>query len=143
MTGVCSTKKMNMVRSIGADHVIDYNKEDFTQKEQRYDLILDMVANRSVLDYGSVLAPKGNYVAVAFKPSAMFLGPLISINKNKSLRQLSHVPKVEDLVFIKELIKAGKIVPVIDRTFQLIEAAKALRYYGEGHPSGKVIIAIK
>ncbi|MFX0212192.1 MAG: NAD(P)-dependent alcohol dehydrogenase, partial [Candidatus Hodarchaeota archaeon] len=143
VTGVCSTRKMDMVRSIGADHVIDYTKEDFTQKEQRYDLILDIVANRSVLDYTRVLTPKGNYVAVAFKPSVMLLGSLISMNGSKRVSQLSHIPKVEDLVTIKELIEAGKVVPVIDRIYPLSEVAKALRHYGEGHPSGKVVLTIE
>jgi NADPH:quinone reductase-like Zn-dependent oxidoreductase len=106
--GVCSTKKMELVRSLGADHVIDYTQEDFTQKEQRYDLILDIVANRSVSDCSRVLTPKGNYVAVAFNPSALFLGPLISMTGSKEIHQLSHKPNVKDLVFIKELIEAGK-----------------------------------
>jgi len=143
VTGVCSTGKMDLVRSIGADHVIDYTKEDFTQKEQRYDLILDIVANRSVLDYARVLSPQGNYVSVAFKPSAMFLGPFLSMRSSKRFTQLSHKPKVEDLVFVKELIEAGKVVPVVDRRFPLSEVAKALRRYGEGHPSGKVVISIE
>jgi NADPH:quinone reductase-like Zn-dependent oxidoreductase len=143
VTGVCSTGKMDLVRSIGADHVIDYTQEDFTQKEQQYDLILDIVANRSVLDYARVLTSTGNYVSVAFKPSAMFLGPLISMRGSKRVSQLSHKPKVEDLVFVKELIEAGKVVPVVDRRFSLSEAAKALRRYGEGNPSGKVVISIE
>ena len=143
VTGVCSTKNMDMVRSIGADHVIDYTKEDFTKNGQQYDLILDIVANRSVSDYAHVLTPKGNYVAVAFKPNALFLGPLISMRSGKKISQLSHQPKVEDLILIKEFIEAGKVVPVIDRTYPLSEVAKALRYYGEGHPSGKVVISIE
>jgi NADPH:quinone reductase-like Zn-dependent oxidoreductase len=143
VTGVCSTKKMDMVRSIGADHVIDYTKEDFTNKEQQYDLILDIVANRSVSDYARVLTPKGNYVAVAFKPSAMLLGQLISMRSSKRVSQLSHKPKVEDMVFVKKLIEAGKVVPVIDRRYPLSEVAKALRRYGEDHPLGKVVITIE
>ncbi|MCW4053791.1 MAG: NAD(P)-dependent alcohol dehydrogenase [Candidatus Bathyarchaeota archaeon] len=143
VTGVCSAKKMDMVRSIGADHVIDYAKEDFTKKGQQYDLILDIVANRSVSDYARVLTPKGNYIAVAFKPNALFLGPLISMRSEKKVSQLSHQPKVEDLILIKELIEAGKVVPVIDRTYPLSEVAKALRRYGEGHPSGKVVISME
>jgi NADPH:quinone reductase-like Zn-dependent oxidoreductase len=107
VTGVCSTRNLDMVRSIGADHVIDYTQEDFTQKEQRYDLILDIVANRSILDYTHTLSPKGSYVAVAFKASAVFLGPLISMTGSKKVSQLSHKPNVKDLVFMKELIEAG------------------------------------
>jgi len=143
VTGVCSTRKMDMVRSIGADHVIDYTQEDFTQKEQRYDLILDIVANRSVSDYARALTPRGNYVAVAFNPSALFLGPLISMTGSKKVSQLSHRPNVKDLVFMKELIEAGKVVPVIDRRYPLGEVAEALRYYGEGHPQGKVVITME
>jgi len=143
VTGVCSTEKMDLVRSIGADHVIDYTKEDFTKKEQQYDLIFDIVANRSVLDYARVLTPKGNYVAVAFKPSAMFLGSFISMRSSKRISQLSHKPNVKDMVFVKELIEAGKVVPVVDRRFPLSEVAKALRRYGEGHPLGKVVITVE
>ena len=143
VTGVCSTSKMEMVRSIGADHVIDYTKEDFTKKEQRYDLILDFVANRSVSDYKRTLTLKGNYVAVAFKPSAVFVGPLISMIGSKRISQFSHKPNVKDLVLVKELIEADKVVPVIDKRYMLSEAAKALRHYGEEHPSGKVVITIE
>ena len=132
-----------MVRSIGADHVIDYTQEDFTKKEQRYDLILDIVANRSILDYTRALSPKGSYVAVAFKASAVFLGPLISMTRSKRVSQLSHKPKVKDLIFMKELIEAGKVVPVIDRRYPLSGVAEAVRYYGEGHPSGKVVITVE
>jgi NADPH:quinone reductase-like Zn-dependent oxidoreductase len=141
VTAVCSTSKLDMVRSIGADHVIDYTKEDFTQKEQRYDLILDIVANRSVSDYTRVLSPKGSYVAVAFNPSALFLGKLIVRSKN--VIQLSHKPKASDLVFVKDLIESGKVVPVVDRSYPLSEVAEAVRYYGEGHPQGKVVITVE
>ena len=143
VTGVCSTRNLDMVRSIGADHVIDYTQEDFTQKEHRYDLILDIVANRSISDYMRALSPKGNYVAVAFNPSSLFLGSLISMTGSKKVSQLSHKPSVKDLVFIKELIEAGKVVPVIDRRYPLSEVAEAFRYYGEGHPSGKVVITVE
>jgi len=143
VTGVCSTRNLDMVRSIGADHVIDYTQEDFTQNEKRYDLILDIVANHYISDYMHALSPKGNYVAVAFNPSALFLGPLISMTGSKKVGQLSHKPNVKDLVFIKELIEAGKVVPVIDGRYPLSEVAEAFRYYGEGHPSGKVVITVE
>jgi len=143
VTGVCSTRNLDMVRSIGADYVIDYTKEDFTKNEQRYDLILDIVANRSIFDYMRALNPDGNYVAVAFKSSALFLGPLISISGSKKVSQLSHKPNVKDLVFMKELIEAGKIVPVIDRSYPLSEVAEAVRYFGEGNPAGKVVITVE
>jgi NADPH:quinone reductase-like Zn-dependent oxidoreductase len=135
VTGVCSTRNLDMVRSIGADHVVDYTQEDFTRSEQRYDLILDIVANRSVSDYMRALSPKGRYVAVAFKLGAMF-----ARDEGKKAIQLSHEPNVKDLVFMKELIEAGKVVPVIDRRYPLSEVAEALRYYVEGHPAGKVVI---
>jgi len=143
VTGVCSTRNLDMVRSIGADHVIDYTQEDFTQKEQRYDLILDIVANRSILDYTRALSPKGSYVAVAFNPSSLFLGPLISMTGSKKVGQLSHKPIVKDLVFMKELLEAGKVVPVIDRRYPLSEVADAMRYFEEGHPQGKVVITME
>jgi len=101
------------------------------------------VANRSVLDYTRVLTPKGNYVAVAFQPSTLFLGSLISMTGSKKVSQLSHKPNVKDMVFVKELIEAGKVVPVVDRRFPLSEVAKALRRYGEGHPLGKVVITVE
>jgi NADPH:quinone reductase-like Zn-dependent oxidoreductase len=143
VTGVCSTKNLDMVRSIGADHLVDYTQEDFTQNEQRYDLILDSVANRSISDYTRALSPKGSYVAVAFNPSALFLGPLISMTGSKKASQLSHKPDVKDLVYMKELIEAGKVVPVIDRRYPLSEVAEAFRYFEEGHPSGKVVITVE
>ena len=138
VTGVCSTRNLELVRSLGADHVIDYTQEDFTQKEQRYDLILDMVANRSVSDYTRVLSPNGNYVAVAFNVRG-----LISMAGNKMASQLSHKPNVKDLVYMKKLIEAGKVVPVIDRRYPLSEVAEAFRAYGEGHPSGKIVITVE
>jgi NADPH:quinone reductase-like Zn-dependent oxidoreductase len=140
VTGVCSTRNLDLVRSIGADQVIDYTREDFTQKEQRYDLIIDIVANRSISDYMRALSPKGNYVSVAFNASSVFLGPLISMTGSKKVSQLSHKTNVKDLVYMKELIEAGKVVPVIDRRYPLSEVAEAFRYYAEGHPSGKVVI---
>jgi NADPH:quinone reductase-like Zn-dependent oxidoreductase len=143
VTGVCSTKNLDLVRSLGADHVIDYTQEDFTKSEQRYDLILDSAANRSISDYTRALSPKGSYVSVAFNPSALFLGPLISMTGSKKVSQLSHKPNVKDLVFMKELIEAGKVAPVIVRRYPLSETAEAFRYFEEGHPSGKVVITVE
>jgi NADPH:quinone reductase-like Zn-dependent oxidoreductase len=143
VTGVCSAKNLDMVRSIGADHVIDYTQEDFTQNEQRYDLILDNVANRSISDYMRALSPKGSYVAVAFNPSSLFLGPVISMIGSKKVGSMLHRPNVKDLVFIKELIEASKVVPVIDRRYPLSEVPDAFRDYGEAHPSGKVVITVE
>ena len=124
------------MRSLGADHVIDYTKEDFTQKEQRYDLILDSVANRSISDYTRTLNPNGNYVAVAFNVGTLIAG-------GKKVSQMSHEPNVEDLVYMKELIEAGKVVPVIDKRFPLSETSEAFRYFEEDHPTGKVVITVE
>jgi NADPH:quinone reductase-like Zn-dependent oxidoreductase len=143
VTGVCSTKNTDLVRSLGADHVIDYTKEDFTQKEQRYDLILDNVVNRPISDYTRALTPNGRYVSVKFNASAMILGPLISMTGSKKVSQFMHKPNVKDLVFIKELLETGKVVPVIDRRYLLSEVAEAFREYGERHPSGKVVITVE
>ena len=143
VTGVCGTKNLDLVRSIGADHVIDYTQEDFTQNEQRYDLILDVVANRSVSEYMRALSPKGNYVAVPFSAGALFLGPLISMIGSKKVGQFSHKPNQEDLVFMKELIEADKVKSVIDTRYPLSEVPEALRYYGEGHARGKVVITVE
>jgi NADPH:quinone reductase-like Zn-dependent oxidoreductase len=143
VTGVCSTKNLNKVRSIGADHVIDYTQKDFTKSEERYDLIFDSVANRSISDYIRALSPKGNYVSVAFNPSSLFLGPLITMTGSKKVTQLSHEPNVKDLVYMKELIEADKVVPVIARRYPLSETAEAFRYFEEGHPSGKVVITVE
>jgi NADPH:quinone reductase-like Zn-dependent oxidoreductase len=137
VTGVCSAKNSELVRSLGADHVIDYTQEDFTQMEQRYDLILDSVANRSISDYTGALTPEGHYVAVAFNVRA-----LISMSGDK-VSQLSHKPNVNDLVYMKALIEAGKVVPVIDRRYPLSEIGEAFRYFEEGHPQGKVVITVE
>jgi NADPH:quinone reductase-like Zn-dependent oxidoreductase len=143
VTGVCSTRNLDMVRSIGADHVIDYTQEDFTKSEQRYDLILDNVANRSISDYTRALSPKGSYVSVAFNLSSLFLGPLISMTGSKKVGSMLHKPNVKDLVHMKELIEAGKVVPVIDRRYPLSEVPEAFRHFIEGHPSGKVVITVE
>ncbi len=143
VTGVCSTRNLDMVRSIGADEIIDYTQEDFTQNEQLYDLILDIVANRSISDYTRALSPKGNYVAVAFNPLSLFLGSLISMTGSKKVGSLMAKPNDKDLVFMSELLEAGKVVPVIDRRYPLSEVPEAVRYYGEGHPQGKVVITVE
>jgi len=142
VTGVCSAKNMEMVRSIGADHVIDYAKEDFTQSEQRYDLIIDCVANRSISDYTRALNPNGSYVSVAFNLGALILGPLISMTGSKKVSQMSHEPSVKDLEYMKELVEAGEVTPVIAGSYPLSETPEAFRVYGEGHPSGKIVLTM-
>ena len=143
VTGVCSSRNLDLVRSIGADQVIDYTREDFTKSGQHYDLIFDIVVNCSVSDYMRALSPKGNYVACAFNPVSLFLGPLISMIGSKTVGSLIAKANVEDLVYVKELLDAGKVVPVIDRRYPLSEVAEAVRYYGEGHPQGKVVITVE
>jgi len=138
VTGVCSTRNLDLVRSIGADHVIDYTKEDFSRNEGRYDLIIDIVANRPMSEYMRALAPQGRYVAVAFNPSSMF-----ARDGGKKASPLTVKSSVEDLAYLKGLIEAGKVKPVIDRRYPLSEVAEALRYYGERHSRGKVVIAVE
>jgi NADPH:quinone reductase-like Zn-dependent oxidoreductase len=141
VTGICSTRNLDLVRSIGADHVIDYTQEDFTSGQQ-VDLIFDIAGNRSLPEYLRALRPKGTYVACAISPVALLLGPLISMLGSKKVVQLSHSPNVKDLVFVKELLEAGKVVPVIARVYPLSEAANALRSYEDGHAQGKAVIAV-
>ena len=129
-----------MVRSIGADQVIDYTQEDVTQSGQRYDLILDIAAYRSVSDYAPALRPNGIYVVAGGSVARIIQA---SFRGSKNSRTLSHRPNQEDLVFLKELLEAGKIVPVVDRCYPLHEVPEALRYYGGGHTQGKVVIAVK
>ena len=147
VTGVCSTKKLDMVRSIGADQVIDYTQEDFTQNGQRYDLILAANGYHSLSDYKRVLSPKGIYVMTGGSMAQIFqailLGPWISMAGSKKMSALTARPNQKDLVFMKELLEAGKAVPVIDRRFLLSEVAEALRYLGEGHARGKVVITLE
>lgn len=145
VTGVCSTRNLEMVRSIGADHVIDYTKADFTQNGEQYDLILATAGYRSLFDYRRVLSPGGNYVATGgsmaqiFQP--MLLGALLSTGGRK-MSNLAMKPNTKDLAYIKDLIEAGKVVPVIDKSFPLNKLPEALRYYSEGHTRGKVVITV-
>jgi NADPH:quinone reductase-like Zn-dependent oxidoreductase len=145
VTGVCSTRNLELVRSIGAEHVIDYTKEDCAHNGKRYDLILATAGYRSIFDYQRALSPKGNYVATGgsmaqvFQP--MLLGPWLSTGGRK-MSNLAMKPNKKDLTFIKELIEAGKVTPVIDKSFPLSELPEALRYYGEGHSRGKVVITM-
>jgi NADPH:quinone reductase-like Zn-dependent oxidoreductase len=147
VTGVCSTRNLDMVRSIGADHVIDYTQEDFTKSGQRYDLILAAAGYRSIFDYKRALSPRGIYVMIGGSMKqimqANLLGPSISKAGGKKLVALSHKPNQKDLVFMKELLEAGKVKPVIDRRYPLREVAEALRYYEEGHARGKVVITVE
>ena len=147
VTGVDSTKKLDFLRSIGADHVIDYTKEDFTKNGQCYDLIFDIAGYHSIFDYKRALNSKGTYAIIGGSRStifqALFLGPLISITGSKKMGLKAWNPnKKEDLDFVIELIEAGKVVPVIDRCYPLSQVAEALLYFEEGHPRGKVVITV-
>jgi NADPH:quinone reductase-like Zn-dependent oxidoreductase len=145
VTGVDSTRKLNMVRSIGADQVIDYTREDFTKNGQHYDLILDLAAYHSIFDYKRALSPKGIYVMVGGSSARIFqvmlLGPWISMTGSKKMGILAAQPN-KGLDFMNELFGAGKVVPVIDRRYPLSEVAEALRYFGEGHVQGKIVITM-
>jgi NADPH:quinone reductase-like Zn-dependent oxidoreductase len=135
-----------MVRSIGADHVIDYTQEDFARGERRYDLILGAGGYRSIFDYRRALKSGGTYVmvggAMAQVYEAMLLGPFVSMGGSRRMVNLAAMPDQEDLVFVKGLIEAGQLMPIIDRRYPLSEVADALRYYGEGHSRGKVVVTI-
>jgi NADPH:quinone reductase-like Zn-dependent oxidoreductase len=145
VTAVCSTRKLDLVRSIGADHVIDYTREDFTRNGQRYDLILAANGYRSISDYRRALSPNGVYAmsggTTAQMVEAMLLGPWMSRDGQKMGNLLAR-PNHADLAFMKELLEAGKVVPVIDRCYPLSEVADAIRYLEEGHVQGKVVITI-
>jgi NADPH:quinone reductase-like Zn-dependent oxidoreductase len=145
VTGVCGTRNVDMVRSLGADHVIDYTKEDFTKNGQQYDLILATAGYRSIFDYRSALSPRGIYIATGGAMAQIFqgilLGPFLSTGGKKMGSML--VEPNRDLDFMKELIEAGRVKPVIDRCYPLRETAEALRYYGEGHARGKVVITVE
>jgi NADPH:quinone reductase-like Zn-dependent oxidoreductase len=146
VTAVCSTKNVDMVRSIGADHVIDYSQEDFTHNEQHYDLILAANGYHSISDYKRALSPKGIYVttggAMPQMMQAMMLGPWISMTSSNKMGNMLARPNQKDLVFVKNLIEAGKVKPVIDRRYPLSKAAEALRYLEAGHSKGKVVITV-
>lgn len=146
VTAVCSTGKMDMVRSIGADHVIDYTREDFTRSGRRYDLIIAANGYQSILAYRRALNPDGTYVVTGGALSQIFqgmlLGPLLSLGGNRKMGNLLARPNQNDLTFIKDLIEAGKVTPVVDRCYPLSETAEALRYLGQGHAQGKVVISV-
>ena len=143
VTGVCSTRNVDLVRSIGADQVIDYTQEDFTQNGRLYDLILDNVGNRSVSDIKRILAPNGTYLLNAYSPALMVRLMLKPGNGGLTMRN-SDVAKANqsDLVFLKELLEAGKVVSVIDRVYPLSEVPEAIRYLEGGHARGKVVITV-
>jgi len=150
VTGVCSTRNLEMVRSIGADHVIDYKKEDYTESGKRYDLIIDMVGNHGLLANRKVLEPdgilvlvggaKGNWLAPLMGPiKALVLSPFVDQKLVMILAQL----RKDDLAILGNLMQAGKLTPVIDRRYRLSEVPAAIRYSEKGHARGKIIIDLK
>lgn len=147
VTGVCSTRNLDILRSIGADYCIDYTKEDFTKKTQRYDLILAVNGYQPISAYKRTLTSNGSYVMVGGSGAQlielMFLGPFISLTGSKKMGSVLQRANQKDLIFMKELLEAGKVKPVIDRYYnELSEVPDALRYFDEGHAQGKVVITI-
>lgn len=147
VTAVCSPRNLDMARSLGADHIIDYTQEDFTQNGQRYDLILAANGNRSLSEYRRVLSPRGIYVMTGGSMTqifqAMLLGPWISMTGSQKMGNLLAMPNNKDLAIMKELLEAGKVIPVIDRCYTLSEVPAAFRYLEEGHAKGKVVITVE
>jgi NADPH:quinone reductase-like Zn-dependent oxidoreductase len=146
VTGVDNTGKLDFMRSLGADHVIDYTREDFTKNGKLYDLILDIVAHRSVFAYKRALRSNGSYFlaggSVPTMLQILFLGPWIRRTTGKKIRILAVRPNIADVDFVKELIEIGKVTPVIDKTYPLNEVPEAIGYVGEGHAQGKVVISV-
>ena len=147
VTAVCSTRNLDQALSLGADHVIDYTKVDFTRSGQEYDLILAANGYHPLSAYRRALAPHGVYVmaggTMAQIFQAMLLGPWMSRTGGKKMKGVPARQSQADLVFLKGLLESGKVVPVIDRRYPLREAAEALRYLGEGHARGKVVINVE
>lgn len=153
VTGVSSTRNLELVRSIGADHVIDYTKEDFTESTERYDVILDNVGNRALLDIRGVLTPEGKYVLIGGGgPDAgpwigVFAGPIKAIVLSKFVSQdmgmfLADLNQ-EDLTVLSDLMQTGKVTPVIDRRYKLSDISQAMQYLEDGHARGKVVIDVE
>ncbi len=150
VTGVCSTRNVDLVRSLGADHVIDYTREDFTRNDQRYDLMFDIAGSRSWSECRHVLNAQATLVIVGAPKGNRLIGPLSHIAKvrlaamRSSQKVVFFVAKFNkaDMVVLRELLEAGKVTPVIDRRYELSEIADAFRYMGEGHAQGKIVIAV-
>jgi NADPH:quinone reductase-like Zn-dependent oxidoreductase len=150
VTGVCSTRNVEMVRSLGADHVIDYTQDDFTQSGQKYDLVFQLAGTRSPSDCRRALTSTGTLVLSSGESSGRWIGPVDRMIKaavlspfvSQKLGSFLAKPNVDDLQLLKELIEAGKVKPVIDRTYPLSEAPEAIRYLEEGHARGKVVITL-
>ena len=151
VTGVCSTKKMATVRSIGADHVIDYTREDFTRSGLQYDLIIDTGGNRSLSDLRSALTKDGTLVLVGSEGGDRWIGAglrrslraaILAPFVSQKLRSMVAWANAADLRVLKDLVEAGKVTPIVDRTYSLGETADAIRYQQSGHAVGKVVITV-
>ena len=150
VTGVCSTRNVDLVGSIGADHVVDYIREDFTRSDRRYDLMLDVAGSRSWSECTRVLDPQATLVIVGAPKGNRLLGPLSHIVKvrlaafRSSRKVVFFIAKFnkEDMQVLQELLETGKVTPVIDKRYALSEIADALRYMGEGHARGKIVITV-
>jgi len=142
VTGVCSTAKMDLVRSIGADHVIDYTREEVTENKQQYDLIFDTAAYRSISKYKRILRPGGNYVLAGGSMLRIFQLMLKSMTGAKNMGLIVAKTKQKDLLFMIELMKTGKVKSIIDKRYPLNETAEALRYLEEGRARGKIVITV-
>jgi len=147
VTAVCSTRNLEQARSIGAEHVIDYTKEDFTKNGQQYDLVFAANGYHSLSAYKRALTPKGIYVmaggSMAQIFQSMLMGSMMSETGGRKMTGVSAKRNQNDLIFIKELFEAGKVKSIIDRQYPLSEAAEALRYLGAGHARGKVVISVE
>lgn len=149
VTGVCSTRNVDLVQSLGADRVIDYAREDFTTGSDRYDIVLDCHASRPLLACASILAPTGSYIIVG-APGGGLIGPLLPAVKafalapfvRRTLTMMMAKPNHDDLAFIADLMKTGAVTPVIDRSYRLDEVPDAIRYVEQGHARGKVVITV-
>lgn len=146
VTGVDRAEKLDTMRSLGADHVIDYTRQDFTDDGQSYDLIFDLVASHPLLDYRRCLSPRGRYLMVGGSVRSivktLVVGSLISLTGTRKMSMLAAKPN-EGLPFVIELIEAGKITPVIDARYPLSQVPEAMRYLGAGHARGKIVITMK
>jgi len=150
VSAVCSTRNVDMVRSVGADHAIDYTREDFTRSGQRYDLIFDLVANHSLRACRRVLNPEGIYVVAGVGPgksvfallARAIVGPLLGVFVSQRFSVFGAKLRKEDLTTLGELMGRGKVTPVIDRVYRLSEVSEAIRYLEQGHARGKVVITV-
>jgi NADPH:quinone reductase-like Zn-dependent oxidoreductase len=142
VTGVCSTTKLDLVRSLGADHVIDYTQEDFTSSEQQYDLIFDAARKRSFAECQPALHPRGIYVTTEMSPALLLQQRRAALTGGQQVAPMLTKPRQSDLAVLKGLIETGKIMPVVDRQYSLPEVPDALRYIGLGHATGKVVISL-